>query len=314
MIKYISSKVIQFVLTVFIVITIVFILMRFMPIEGYLGESYDKLDEIQRDRIMENLGLKDPIYVQLKNFYKRIISGDLGVSITYRPGVPVKEILESKMPYSLGIGLTSLAISLISGITLGIIMADNTGRFINRIGNIYVILINSIPAAIYYIFIQFYITYIFKLPMLFYIDRPISWILPILSLSMGTTATYAIWMKRYITDELNKDYIKLAMVKGLKKREVMKKHVFLNAFVPMVQYLPMSILFTISGSIYVESLYSIPGMGGLLVEAIQRQDNALVEAIVLIYSSIGIIGMLIGDLLMALLDPRIKLGKREGRI
>ncbi|HHV45978.1 MAG TPA: ABC transporter permease [Tissierellia bacterium] len=314
MIRYISSRLIQSVITLFAVLTIVFMLMRLMPVEGYLGESYDKLDEIQREKIIENLGLKDPIHVQLKKFYKRVASGDLGVSIAYRPGVPVAEILKSKIPYSLGFGIASLSISIISGITLGIFMADSEGKILKRVGNIYIILINSIPAAIYYILIQFYITDIFKLPMLFYIDRPISWILPVLSLSLGTTATYALWMKRYMVDELNKDYVKLAMAKGLKRREVMKKHVFLNAFVPMIQYLPSSILFTISGSIYIESLYSIPGMGGLLVEAVQRQDNPLVEAIVLIYSSIGIIGMLAGDVLMAILDPRIKLGKREGRI
>ena len=85
-----------------------------------------------------------------------------------------------------------------------------------------------------------------------------------------------------------------------------------NAFVPMAQQLPTNILMTISGSIYVESLFSIPGMGGLLVSAIQRQDNTLVQALVLIYSCIGILGLFLGDLLMALCDPRIKLGKKGG--
>ena len=80
----------------------------------------------------------------------------------------------------------------------------------------------------------------------------------------------------------------------------------------MVQYLPTSLLYTVSGSIYIESLYSIPGMGGLLVDAIQRQDNTLVQALVLIYSSIGIIGLFLGDILMASLDPRIKLDRKEG--
>lgn len=282
--------------------------------EGYFGEGYDKLDEIQRENILANLGLKDPIHIQLKKFYNRLISRDLGHSITYKPGVPVIDIIKSKIPYSLAIGLTSLVISFISGINLGIVMVQNPGKLPNKLGNMYIVLVNAVPAAIYYILLQFYLTDIFKLPMLFYVDKPKSWILPISSLSLGTTASYALWMRRYLIDELNKDYVKLAMSKGLRMKDVMKKHVFLNAIVPMIQYLPASILFTISGSIYIESLYSIPGMGGLLVEAIQKQDNALVEAIVLIYSSIGIVGMLFGDILMALLDPRIKLGKREGRV
>jgi len=85
-----------------------------------------------------------------------------------------------------------------------------------------------------------------------------------------------------------------------------------NAFVPMAQNLPANILYTISGSLYVESLFSIPGMGGLLIAAIQKQDNPLVQALVLIYSSIGILGLLLGDLLMALCDPRIKLNRKGG--
>lgn len=92
----------------------------------------------------------------------------------------------------------------------------------------------------------------------------------------------------------------------------MSRHVIRNAFVPMAQAASTNILMTISGSIYVESLFSIPGMGGLLVSAIQRQDNTLVQALVLIYSCIGILGLFLGDLLMALCDPRIKLGKKGG--
>jgi oligopeptide transport system permease protein len=169
-----------------------------------------------------------------------------------------------------------------------------------------------VPAAVYYLFIQLYVTDLTKLPILFKANDPASWILPALSMSLGGTAGYAMWMRRYMVDELNKDYIKLARAKGLSNSTIMVKHVLRNAFVPMAQYLPTTLLYTISGSIYIESLYSIPGTGGLLVTAIQRQDNPLVQALVLIYSSIGIVGLLLGDILMALFDPRIKFGKRGG--
>ena len=98
----------------------------------------------------------------------------------------------------------------------------------------------------------------------------------------------------------------------MKNSSIMYGHVVRNAFVPVVQYLPANILLTISGSIYIESLFSIPGMGGLLVTAIQRQDNTLVQALVLIYSIIGILGLFLGDIMMAILDPRIKLDKKAG--
>lgn len=93
----------------------------------------------------------------------------------------------------------------------------------------------------------------------------------------------------------------------------MFRHIFRNAFVPMVQYLPSSFLNTVIGSIYVESLYSIPGMGGLLVTVIKGNDNNMVQAIVLLYATVGIIGLLLGDILMTVLDPRISLSGKESK-
>ena len=106
--------------------------------------------------------------------------------------------------------------------------------------------------------------------------------------------------------------LRLARAKGVVSQKIMMRHVFRNAFVPMIQYIPASILYTISGSIYIESLYSVPGMGGLLVDVIGRQDNPMVQTLVMLYSAIGIIGMLLGDLLMAVIDPRISFVKKEG--
>ena len=133
-------------------------------------------------------------------------------------------------------------------------------------------------------------------------------------MSLGNTAYYAMWLRRYMLDEMTKDYVRLAAAKGVSRKKITMRHVFRNAFVPMIQYLPTSILYTVGGSIYIESLYSIPGMGGLLVDVIGRQDNPMVQAIVMIYSCIGIVGLILGDLLMVLVDPRISLhGKGDAR-
>ena len=119
------------------------------------------------------------------------------------------------------------------------------------------------------------------------------------------------WLRRYMVDEMNKDYVKLARAKGLSNVKITMGHVFRNAFVPMIQYIPTSLMYTVCGSIYIESLYSVPGMGGLLVNVISMQDNPMVQALVMIFSSVGIIGMLLGDLLMAVIDPRITFAKKE---
>lgn len=312
MLKYSIKRLLQSIVTLFIIVTLVFLLMRLMPEEGYFGDSYEKLDENQKEAILTNMGLRDPIYKQLGNFYKGLLSGDLGESMIYRPKVPVTEILKDKIPYSLYFGLSAVGISLFLGVFLGIAMARSKSKFWDKLGTGYVVFIRAVPAAVYFLFIQLYITQIFKLPILFDVSRPITWILPAISMSLGGIASYAMWMRRYMVDELNKDYVKLARAKGLRSKSIMVKHVFRNAFVPMAQYLPSAILFTIAGSIYIESLYSIPGMGGLLVDVIQRQDNVLVQALVLIYSSVGIIGLFLGDILMAIFDPRINLHKKGG--
>lgn len=312
MLKYILKRLLQSVFTLFIIATVVFLLMRLMPESGYFGEEFDKMDPEQIEASLKAMGLRDPIPVQLMRFYTSILKGDFGKSIVFRPNVDVMKIIKQRVPYSLPFGLASVAIGLVVGISIGMLMARFKHQVPDMLGNAYVVIINAVPAAVYYLFIQIYISDLLKLPILYDADKPISWILPAVSMSLSGIAYYAMWMRRYMLDQMTKDYISFARAKGLSNKKLMVRHVVRNAFVPIAQYLPASVLMTISGSIYVESLFSIPGMGGLLIAAIQRQDNPLVQALVLIYSSIGILGLLLGDLLMALCDPRIKLGGKGG--
>lgn len=312
LLDYTIRKAGQSLITVLIVITVVFLLMRLLPLEGYIGEGYDKMDPEQREAILQSMGVLDPWYIQLKNFYLSLSKGDLGTSITFRKNVPITEVIGPKIPYSLRFGLAAIALSLSVGLCLGVFQAREKDKLIDRLGTGYIVFINAVPAAVYYLFLQLYVTQATGLPILFNKDKPLSWILPTVSMSLGGIAGYAMWIRRFMVDELNKDYIKLAKAKGMTNTAIMFKHVLRNAFVPMAQYLPTSLLMTIAGSIYIESLYSIPGMGGLLIDAISRQDNALVQALVLIYSTIGIFGLFIGDMLMAFIDPRIRLVKGGG--
>ncbi len=311
MFRYILKRFGQSLVTLFIVVSLVFLLMRLLPLEGYFGDGYDKLSEEQRIAVLDRMGLLDPWYIQLGNFYAKLAKGDLGTSIIYRRDIPVTEVIAPRIPYSMYFGITATLLALGAGLSLGVFMARKKGQALDKAGTAYIVLINAMPSAVYLLFIQLYGTSFFGLPILFDKYRVKSWILPAISLSLGGIAGYAMWIRRYMVDELNKDYIKLARAKGLPEKLIMVRHVMRNAFVPMAQYLPAAILSTISGSIYIESLYSIPGMGGLLVDVIQRQDNPMVQALVLIFSSVGIVGLFLGDILMALFDPRIKLVKGE---
>jgi oligopeptide transport system permease protein len=113
-------------------------------------------------------------------------------------------------------------------------------------------------------------------------------------------------------DEINKDYIKLARIKGLATKDIMVRHVLRNAFVPLAQYLPAVILMTIGGSLLVERFFSVPGMGPLLTDSINRYDVNVVQTVVILYSALSIMGVFLGDVLMMIVDPRITLTKKEG--
>ena len=309
--KYLLKRIGQSILTLVIILTLVFIMVRQMPIDGYF-ENIDKLDEAVIRATLDQMGLNDPIFVQLKDFFLRLLQGDLGTSTRYSRGVPITQIIAAKAPISIQMGLLSMAVSMLLGIPLGAAMARSKNKFWDKFGTVFIVFINAVPAAVYYIFIQMYGTSWMGISMLFDKNNWLTWILPIFSMSLGSIASYAMWLRRYMLDEINKDYIRLARAKGVPSRRLMFQHVFRNAFVPMIQYIPASLLYTISGSIYIESLYSIPGMGGLLVDVIGRQDNPMVQALVMIYSSIGIVGLLLGDLLMAVIDPRISFVKKDG--
>lgn len=314
MAKYIGKRLLRSLLTLFIIITIVFGLLRLMPIEGYF-QNFEKMSQVQIRVGLQQLGVTDSLPVQLTHFWQGLFQGDLGVSHKYRVNTPVTSIVLQKLPLSLKIGLTSLCIALIVGLPLGILMARSTRtkyKIGDKLGTVFVVIIQAVPAAVYYLLIQFYGSRLPGLTMFFSADKPKTWILPVFSLALGNIAYYAMWLRRYMVDESNKDYVKLARAKGVPTGEISRKHIFRNAFVPLVQFIPTSVILTLMGSLYVESLYSIPGMGGLLVTSIQLQDNTLVQALVLIYASISILGLLVGDILMAILDPRISLGKKAG--
>lgn len=311
MLKYILKRLAFAVVALFIITAVIFSLMRLMPIEGYFP-NFDKMTPEMIQNGLENLGLTDPLPVQLFRFYRDLFHGDLGTSWIYQPNVPVTEILARKIPVSLTLGCMAMVLSLVVGIPLGVVMSRYKGRLPDKLGTGFIVLLNAVPVVVYYLVIQMVGSRSLALPMLYSRSNPTSWILPILCLSLANIAEYAMWMRRYMVDQLNSDYVKLAMAKGVSRRDIMYHHVLRNAFVPIIQLLPTSFLNTIIGSIYVESLFSVPGMGGLLVDVIKRQDNAMVQALVLIFASVGILGLLLGDFFMTLADPRIKLCQEKG--
>lgn len=311
MLQYLSKRIARSFLTLLIILTAVFSLLRLMPIEGYF-QNFDKMTPQQIEVGLKEMGLSDPLPLQIVHFFKDLIHGDLGISRIYRSNVPVSDILADKVPVSIKLGIWSMIVSLFAGLPMGAFMARYQHRLFDKISTFFIVCIQAVPAAVYFLYIQLYGTQLFHVGLLFEIDDPKYWILPVISMSLGNIAFYGMWLRRYMIDESNKDYVKLAKAKGLSEGKVMFRHIFRNAFVPLVQYIPTAFLNTVIGSIYIESLYSIPGMGGLLVTVIKKHDNAMVQGIVLLYACVGVLGLLLGDLMMVMLDPRISLGRKAG--
>ena len=311
MLKYLAKRIGRSILTLFIIVTLVFCLLRLMPVEGYFA-NYEKMTEAQIQAGLQSMGLLDPLPVQIGRFWWNALHGDLGVSHIYKVNASVTSILAKKLPISVQMGVFSMLLSLVVGIPLGLFMGRFKNCWPDKIGTAIIVLIQAVPAAVYYLYIQMYGTTALGVGLLFDASNWKYWVLPICSMSLGNVAFYAMWLRRYMVDESNKDYVRLALAKGVSESNIALHHIFRNAMVPLVQYIPSAFLNTVVGSIYIESLYSIPGMGGLLVTCVQRHDNTMVQGIVLLYACVGIIGLILGDLLMVLIDPRINFGKKEG--
>ena len=237
---------------------------------------------------------------------------NFGNSHRVQTGVPVVEIISSKMLISLQIGLAALAIALIVGVSLGILQARYKDGIFDAVGQGFTIFVNAVPHLVTYFLIMIIGSRLLGLPIQYTITDPKSAVLPMICLAMGSIASYMLWMRRYMVDELNKDYIRLAKLKGMSTTQVMFRHVMKNAFLPLAQYLPYSVLLTVGGSILVEKVFGVPGLGNLLPDAIAKYDTNLVQAIVSLYASLGILGLFLGDVLMIILDPRIRLTEKGG--
>ena len=217
----------------------------------------------------EALVCLDPVPKQLMRFYVNTLQGDFGESRRIQRNTPVLELIASRVKISMRNGAMALGIALTLGVCIGVFQTLCKDKLFDHIGTGYTVFVNAVPTIVSYSLILVFGSKVLGLPSLYSSRRPfISNIMPVFCLAMMSIAGYALWTRRYMVDELNKDYIKMARVKGLSSRQIMFHHVLKNAFVPLVQYLPTSLLNTIGGSLLVERFFSVPGMGTFLADAI----------------------------------------------
>lgn len=212
----------------------------------------------------------------------------------------------SRISYSFVVSIIASALAYLIGLPLGILMAKKKDTWVDQLGNAYIVFIMAVPGLAYMLMLKA-IGNKLGLPTTFSLDNPTAamYIMPIVSMVLSAIAGEMKWMRRYMVDQMNSDYVKFARSEGLSEGEIFTKHIFKNAAIPIVHGVPGAIIGALSGAIIMEQVYTIPGVGGLLVQAIGAYDNAVIVGVALFYGILFIISAIMGDILMAVMDPRI---------
>lgn len=219
---------------------------------------------------------------------------------------------KSRMGYSFVMGIISTFFAYIIGVPLGIIVARNKDKLIDRIGTVYIIFIMAVP-SLAYIFLFKAIGGIMGLPTTFLMQGTtwLHYVLPIISLTLPSVGSLMRWLRRYMIDQMNSDYVKFARSTGLSEHEIFSNHILKNAIIPIVHGIPGSIIFSMTGAIITERVYVVPGVGNLLTNAINNYDNTVIVGMTLFYAILSVISIILGDLLMAAIDPRISYTSKD---
>ncbi len=212
----------------------------------------------------------------------------------------------SKIGYSFTIGIIAVFLSYLIGVPVGIIMALRKDKLLDHIGTFYIVFITAVP-SLAYIFLFKSLGGRFGLPTTFDMENPtwLMYVLPIISLSLPSIANLMKWLRRYMIDQMNSDYVKFARSGGLSEGEIFRKHILKNAIIPIVHDIPAGILFALTGAIITERVYVVPGVGNMLTRAINAYDNGVIVGMVLFYAVLTVTSVILGDVLMSVLDPRI---------
>ncbi|MCQ2421449.1 MAG: ABC transporter permease [Lachnospiraceae bacterium] len=222
----------------------------------------------------------------------------------------------SKVGYSFLIGILATILAYLLGLPLGIWMALRKDKLVDKLGTAYNIFILAVPSLAYIFMFKAIGTSVFHLPRIFDLDQTgktkiLMFILPIISLALPSIASLMKWLRRYMVDQMNSDYVKFARSGGLSEGEIFRKHILKNAMIPIIHGIPSSILGALTGAIITERVYSVPGAGNLLTDAINHYDNGVIVGLTLFYATLTVVGLLLGDLLMAAADPRISFDTKE---
>lgn len=297
---------------------VIFVLAKLQPGDAFTGQTDPKVDAKYYEEQREKLGLNDPIPIQYAKWGKNVLQGELGDSIRYKR--PVMDLIKERMPNTILLGVVSLVITYLVAFPLGIISGrkpysplDYGIQFLNYL----MLAIPSFVAGVFAIYI-----FAFQLGWFpfsgsvaigveegtldYYISKLYHAILPGMVLGLLSTASYVQFLRNDIIENARKDYIRTARAKGLAESRIYNKHILRNSVIPIVTFFGADVLSIFGGAVITETIFSYPGIGKLLIDAIGGKDYPLMMALLLFFSFLGLLANLISDITYSIVDPRIK--------
>ncbi|MCB0045796.1 MAG: ABC transporter permease [Caldilineaceae bacterium] len=306
--RYIFVRVMQGIVVIFLISVLTFIIMRMMPGDPvYLlfGEGKVRITEEQMQAIRARWGLDQPYYVQYMVWARNMLTGDFGDSLI-RTGTPVRQMIFEAIPVTLTLNLYAMLLALSISIPLGIWAGMRRNSFVDYFASI--VSAMGIATPNFWLGLMLIVIFSLVLGLLppFGLRSWQGYILPVIVLAAEQMAVVTRVMRSSTVEVLNEDYVRTARAKGLTERTVIIRHAVRNALLPVVTVIGFNIAFILSGTIVVETVFALPGIGRLFTDSVFRLDYQVVQSLFVLLAALVVVVNLLTDLLYALIDPRIR--------
>ena len=309
MARYTCRRILTGILSLFVLITVTFFLVRIIP-----GSPFQRggVSESVVEAIEQEYGLNEPLFTQYLSYIGGVLHGDLGISYQ-DPAVRVTEVIARAWPVTASVGAAALIVSLILGTGLGILSAVSGRRSVKQVISAGGMIAAGIPGFAAAILLMLVFSVKLKLLPASGLLSPVHYILPVAALSLYPAAMVSRLVSSTLETELTKDYVLFARAKGLGRRQVIFTHALKNAYLPVINYIGPVSASLLTGSFVVESIFTIPGLGREFVGSITNRDYTLILGLTVFMGAVVILVNLITDLLCAWLDPKTRRAYREER-
>lgn len=307
MFKYVLKRIGLAILTLLVLVSVVFVLVRLMPGDPF---NSDKMTPEIYANLMAYYGFDKPLIVQYFTYLGNLLRGDLGYSMFYS-NQTVNRIIMDAFPYSLDLGLRALTFAISFGLILGTIAALNRGKKIDFVCIMIAIVGTSIPDFIMGSLLQYFFGIQWGLlPVAQYKGLEYT-ILPSIAIGFYTLALISRLMRASMLEVVTSDYTKTAKSKGISQFRIVVKHQIRNAIMPVVTILGPVVAAVLTGTVVIEAIFVIPGLGSYYVDSITNQDYTLVLGMTIFYGAFLVLANLIVDILYGVIDPRIRLSGKK---